>query len=466
MNKAVMKLKILNIFLVFIFLLIACETESNDLDIFEAFSVSGRIVDRQNLPIAGVKLFYNDDNYTLSDAEGFWSITNLSGKVIIYPIKENIVFDKNMIEVFKKETNIVFTAIEDHTIFLPPEKVKDWITSMQLANGLLESTESSNFVSLYDNSLSILFFTAAGEFEKAEKTLDYFNSKVEAELLSGTGGFFQFRNKEGENGNRTWLGDNAWLVIAINNYHHHAQNQKYQTMAQNITTWIRSLQDVDGGLWGGYNANGTQIHKVMEGIITAFNAVEGYDDFHKNILTYLKNNRWVASENLLVAWPENPAYNHALDLHPLGFGILENYHVGVLENTDRYLNTQIATVTEKQITGYCFDEDKDVVWLEVTAQMALAYKNAGNTEKAGNLITEIEKIVVMSSLHLDTMGIPYTTNQATSFGAGLLWENADLTPAISSTAWYLFAKMNFNPFTVGKIKNVPIIDRFWVGVRI
>lgn len=168
---------------------------------------------------------------------------------------------------------------------------ENWISSMQSLNGLLESTERSDFVSLYDNSLTILYFTAKGDFEKAEKTLDFFNAKMETELLSGSGGFYQFRNKEGENGSRTWLGDNAWLLIALNNYHFHAKNNKYQVMAANLTTWIRSLQDEDGGLWGGKNADGTQIHKVTEGIITAFNAVEGYDDFHKNILRYLKNER-------------------------------------------------------------------------------------------------------------------------------------------------------------------------------
>ena len=339
---------------------------------------------------------------------------------------------------------------------------QNWIGAMQLENGLLESTERSNFVSLYDNALSILFFTSEGEFTKAEKTLDYFNAKMETELLNGSGGYYQFRNKEGENGNRTWLGDNAWLLIAINNYHFYAKNNKYQAMANHLSTWIRSLQDIDGGLWGGKNADGTPIHKVTEGILTAFNAVEGYDDFHKNILRYLKNERWEATENVLVAWPENPTYTYALDLHSLAYGILEAYDEDILDNTSRYLNTQIATVTTQEITGYCFDEDKDVVWLEGTAQMAMAYKSAGSTTQAQELITQIEKTFINSSLHVNSNGVPYASNYATSFGAGMLWDHADVTPAISSTVWYLFAKQNFNPFTIGKNKNMPVSDRFWV----
>lgn len=337
-----------------------------------------------------------------------------------------------------------------------------WLSSMQLANGLVESTERSNFVSLYDNALTILFYTSQGEYKKAEKTLDFFNTKMETELLPGAGGFYQFRNKEGENGNRTWLGDNSWLLIAINNYHFYAKNNKYQAMANHLNAWIRSLQDTDGGLWGGKNEDGTPIHKVTEGIITAFNAIEGYDDFHKNILTYLKNKRWDAIENVLVAWPENPTYTYALDLHSLAYGILEGYDSVLLENTSRYINTQISTVSTQEITGYCFDEDKDVVWLEGTAQMAMAYKSAGSATQAQELIIQIEKTAINSSLHDNSNGIPYASNYATTFGSEMLWDHADITPAISSTVWYLFAKQNFNPFTIGKNKNIPVSDRYWM----
>lgn len=163
-----------------------------------------------------------------------------------------------------------------------------------------------------------------------------------------------------------------------------------------------------------------------------------------------------------MAWPENPRYNYALDLHSLAFGILEDCDSAILENTSRYLNTQIATVTTQEITGYCFDEDKDVVWLEGSAQMALAFTSAGSVSKAQELIAEIEKTFINSSLHNNSNGVPYTTNYATSFGAGMLWDHADVTPALSSTIWYLFAKQNFNPFAVGKIKNIPISERFWL----
>ena len=380
-----------------------------------------------------------------------------------------------MLNSCNKETENIIAEVTVPTIALAPteatpESTNDtathqailWVSTMQEDNGLFQSSEYSNSVSLYDNALAILLFTAQNDFEKAERTLDYFDARVTTELEHEKGGFYQFRNKQGENARRTWLGDNAWLLIAINNYHHYAKNQKYEVMAAALTKWIISLQDSDGGLWGGYDTDGSRIHKITEGIITAFNAVKGYNTFHKNILEYLNINRWDASDNVLTAWPENPTYNYALDLHTLGYGILEDYNTNVLENAARYTTTQMATISLNTITGYCFDEDKDVIWLEGTAQMAVAFSTAKKTTESQMLLAEIEKSFISSNLNGNAKGIPYTTNHGTSYGAGILWDNADLTPALSATIWYIFAKQDFNPFTIQKSKNVPQEERFWL----
>ena len=369
------------------------------------------------------------------------------------------------------ETNIFLPEeVESKPLQKPEEityssfdKTKNWITNAQMANGLLESSENTNFVSLYDNALAALVFIRQGQFEKAEHIIDFFESKMQLELSAGTGGFYQFRDQNGENGSRTWMGDNAWLLIAINHYHEAYGNQKYAQLASGLENWLRQLQDNDGGLHGGFNEDGSVIPKVSEGIITAFNAVPGYDDFHKNILSYLSKNRWSANETTIVAWPENSAYNYALDLHALSYGAFKEFHKKTLSETERYVNTQIATVSGIEVSGYCFDEDKDVIWLEGTAQMAVAYHQSGNTAKAEQLITEIEKTIITSTASEHSSGIPYTTNHGTTFGTNTLWDHADIAPALSSSAWYLFAKMGFSPLALGKQKNIPEADQFWIS---
>ncbi len=340
-------------------------------------------------------------------------------------------------------------------------ETSNWLGKMQLPNGLLESTENGDFVSLYDNALAAIAFTALKKYDKAEAIFNYFDSQIDNELLKDNGGFYATRNKQGDHHDRIWMGDNAWLLIALNNYHEATGTNKYDRLAIELEIWIRSLQDVDGGLFGGENEDGTSIHKVTEGIVTAFNAVKGYDDFHKNILMYLKNERWDSNENLLIAWPENPTYKYALDLHTLGYNIFENFPTSVLYQADRYKNTQTSTLTGEDIVGYCFDEDQDVIWLEGTAQMAVAFQNAGLDGEANMLIEQLEKTFIKSTTLVNAKGLPYTANYGTTYGAEELWDHTDITSAISSSVWYLFAKLKFNPLALGKNKNVPNQDKFW-----
>jgi hypothetical protein len=232
-------------------------------------------------------------------------------------------------------------------------------------------------------------------------------------------------------------------------------------MASELNSWLRSLQEEDGGLRGGTNEDGTQINKVTEGIITAFNAVKGYDAFHEGILRFLQEQRWDWNEQVLITKTENPAYHHALDLYSLGSLILEDFPTEVLYKAERFLNTQTSTTSGLTISGYCFDDDKDVVWLEGTAQMALAFESAGLTTNSAALVRTLEETFINSAAAQGASGIPYTTNFGTTFGASFLWDHADTAPTISSSAWYLFLKNDFNPFALELAKGIPLESQFW-----
>lgn len=343
--------------------------------------------------------------------------------------------------------------------------VYSWLSSMQNENGLILSSENGKYISLYDNALAAITFSRFGDYQKAEKIFDFFTSKLDSEFYQSPGGFGQLRTADGipvENAPRRWLGDNAWLLIAINNYHHLANNNKYDSLAASLTQWIVSLQDDDGGLWGGYNANGSKISKIAEGNIDAFNAIPGYIDFHKKLLEYLKNVRWDMHRKELIAWADNPAYRYALDLHSWSYCIFEDFPIEVISNAKKFETRQKSTVARKTIHGYCFDEDRDVVWLEGTGQMCIAFQKANKTEQAKRFLNEMNKNFIQSSLYPNTYGLPYTTNSGTSYADDKLWEGADTNPAVSSTVWYLFASLSFDPLEIGYRKNIPLEDKFWL----
>lgn len=345
------------------------------------------------------------------------------------------------------------------------DSIYNWFINMQNDNGLLLSSEGGRYVSLYDNALSALVFTINGDFENAEKIFDFFESRIENEMLVSPGGFGQMRTINGipiDNRPRRWLGDNAWLLIAINNYHNLKGNNKYQHLATTLSNWIISLQDDDGGIWGGFKENGDTISKIAEGNIDAFNAIPGYNEFHKKLLVHLKNVRWDQSKKVLIAWADHPKYEYALDLHSWGFCIFENFPKDVLSDADRFLTTQKSTISNQLITGYCFDEDKDVVWLEGTGQMATAFNTAKMETEAQFYLQEMRKNRVQSIAFPNTYAFPYTVNHGTSFSSSDLWNGVDTNPSISSTAWYLFGMLKFDPLELGRKKNVPQEDKFWL----
>lgn len=436
----------------------ACEEEEKEMIVDTTFTISGKVVDAESKGVSGVEIRFGSGSVT-TNAQGFWSVSDLTEKVILTPVKADFTFTPATREVSADETDILFSAAS--TIIPNEQLVLNWFKALQLSNGLLETSEGSNVVSLYDNALSALVFIKYGEIARAEKIFDFFNARISSELQSGKGGFSQFRDRNGIHGNLRWLGDNAWLLIALNNYKATTGNTKYDNLSSQMTSWILSLQDSDGGVWGGYNADGTRIHKVTEGNIDAFNAVVGYTSFHKNLLTYFKNNLWDANDKNLMAWPDNPTYRFALDVHAWSYCVFKNFPVSALTSASRFVTTKTATLSGKQTKGYCFDIDKDNVWYEGTGEMVVGFNQAGLINDANLYLLELEKVIVSSKTFQKASGIAYASNGGTHYGTSVLWEGADTKPAVSSGAWYLFGKSKFNPFLIEYNKNIPSEDIFW-----
>jgi len=297
--------------------------------------------------------------------------------------------------------------------------------------------------------------------QEQKTSLIFFDQRIDSELKNGVGGFSQLRDINGSPNGHRWMGDNAWLLIALNTYKAKTNSNAYDNLAMELKLWLQSLQDQDGGLWAGYGYDDKRLNsKVTEGNIDAFNAVKGYTDFHREILSFLEEDRWLDNEKDLVAWPTNPQYLYALDVHSWSYLIFEEFPESTLTSPQRFLTTQLAN-NGNEVTGYCFDEDKDTVWLEGTGQMALAFGQAGMTSEKEVYLAEMEKALTQSSFYANSSGFAYATNPGTTYGSTPLWNGADTNIALSSGAWYLFAKQGFNPFEVEREKDMPVSEMFW-----
>ncbi len=441
-------------------LLLSCSREAMPEPGPVPYDVSGRVADRFGIGVEGVSIYHSAAESVSADGEGFWTIPHLSGRDTLWPVAQGFTFTPLSVEVDGPASNILFEAsrIPDATEAM----LFNWFSQQQLDNGLLESAENGNIVSLYDNALAAMVFMLRGNVARAEKIFDFFNARITTELKSGPGGFSQLRERNGTPNNHRWMGDNAWLLIALNTYKSLTGSNRYDLLAAELSNWLISLQDSDGGLFAGYDASGALMnYKVTEGNIDAFNAISGYTSFHSRLLGFLKRDRWDAATQSLVSWPGNPPYLFALDLHPWSYSIFEQFPVATLTEARRFLTTQTAT-NGVEVTGYCFDEDKDAVWPEGTGQMAVAFGLAGMTQEKELHLSELKKLLIQSQVYANAAGFPYASNPATGYGADALWPGADTNIALSGAAWYLFAAFDFNPFAAGRRKDIPAGERFWV----
>lgn len=440
-----------------ILLLFSCKKEN---DIIQ-YAISGRVTDSFGNGMEGVQVFYNQNESTITDNQGYWEIADLNGQNTITSFANDYAFAPLEIQVIGSSENLIFIGTR-----VPNEvetQIFNWFDNQQLSNGLLESAENGNVVSLYDNALAAMIFMLRDDFTKAEYIFDFFNARISSELTVGNGGFSQLRNSNGVPNNHRWMGDNAWLLIALNNYKDRTGFTTYDNLASELSNWLMSLQDTDGGLFAGYtSSNSLMAFKVSEGNIDAFNAIHGYTAFHSQLLSFLEIDRWDAVDQNLMAWPSNAPYLYALDLHPWSYLMFNEYPVSALTTAERFLTTQTAT-NGVEITGYCFDEDRDVVWPEGTGQMALAFDIAGMHSEKELYLTEMENILIQSESYWNAAGFPYASNPGSVYGSDALWASADTEIAISGGAWYLFAKYGFNPFAIGRDKIIPLSDMFWIN---
>ncbi len=444
------------ILLTSVLLVISCQKEEAKL-----YSVSGRVINHLNVGLEGVRVQHSSSEYVLTDEHGYWTVLDVVNQTAITPTFSNYTFTPASMEVQSVASNIVFVGTPRKTE--NQDKIYNWFKNQQLTNGLLESAENGNVVSLYDNALAAMVFMLKEDYDEAEGIFNFFNTNIDSELKNGVGGFSQLRDRNGFANNHRWIGDNAWLLIALNNYKERTGKVTYDNLATEISDWLVSLQDTNGGLFAGYGADNSLLnYKVTEGNIDAFNAIAGYTNFHSDLLYFLEKERWDEIDKNLVAWPTNPTYLYALDLHPWSYSIFKEYPVSALTTAQRFLTSQTAT-NGIQITGYCFDEDKDVVWLEGTGQMALAYGIAGMQSEKEFYLKEMENNFIQSVTHSNSAGFPYASNSGTHYGNGMLWAGADTEIAISGGAWYLFAKYGFNPFAVSRNKDIPTDKMFWLN---
>lgn len=317
--------------------------------------------------------------------------------------------------------------------------IYEWLLHQQEHTGILGNQENEYFSGLYTNALAAICYIHEGDIARAERVFSLFNGRLDvAKALPG--GFPQFweaNTGQPHLDSDRWIGDNAWLLIALNHHYYKTGKHTFAEMRQTIAEWLISLQDVDGEIKSGFNQDGLMYWKSTEGNLDCYAALIDYPAERNKIGRFLREEMWVPGEGRFRMG--STVSESALDCLSLGVAALGRDYSRALQYAEAaLLCQQISDATGNAVTGFCDFTTRDRIWLEGTGQMVVAYHVAGQEDGMQRFLGELDKAVMPSSRFAGTVGLPCHTNNPA-------WTTGSTTIFVPSQAWYLFGVWQFNP---------------------
>ncbi len=361
--------------------------------------------------------------------------------------------------------------------------------SFEPANGgsaLHPTLENTAFT--YDNALAAIALYACENEEKARRVVDalvvavatdrhYADGRLRNAYRSGVqssaegsvllpGYWDANANMWVEDGYQVGsaTGSTAWGALALLTAHEEADEPVFLQTAMNIMTWVnRETRDPDGsGYFGGYFGHEPtpqlQTWKSTEHNIDVHAAnvwlsdVEGGADWTlaaQNAETLLES-MWRPGQGSLHIGtvPDSDRPN----LSSSGLDAQLWAPIGVASFSDRAERILAWTEVNHGVqgpdgVGFDFNEDRDGIWLEGTAQAALTYRLTNAPEKAEPLFETIAANFAPDGLLYATVDEQLTTG----LSVGPDSEPGDFKyfrlQHVGATAWAALAALDWNPFT-------------------
>lgn len=121
-------------------------------------------------------------------------------------------------------------------------------------------------------------------------------------------------------------------------------------------------------------------------------------------------------------------------------------HPGILGCAEHHHRTQ-----DQGFTGFDFNDDRDGVWFEGTAHLAVAYAAAGQDTAAESLRSELRRAQETPPFG-DDSGLAAASREGLTTGFNFFFFRR---LHVGATAWNVFAQARFNPFTARSLPGEP-----------
>jgi len=280
------------------------------------------------------------------------------------------------------------------------------------------------------------------------------------------------------------VGNNAWAMIALLALYQHTGNQCYLDSARRLGNVIRAYRH-NSGTYQGFLGGTENIEAltpeapILRGYASAEHSIDIYAAFnamfqitgeprwqadaeHARILVekmWDNDNRcyWAGTVNEQTIYTPtiNPGQPFLIPVDVQAWSVMSlpdtlKLHPDALDCAERNHRN-----THHNFTGYDFNNDKDGVWFEGTAQMAVAYEVAGKTAMAQSIREQLRKAQIPASFPpspsgfiSDGNGIPAACHDGLTTGfdppEGIFHYPRRLH--IGAASWNVFAQLKVNPY--------------------
>ena len=280
----------------------------------------------------------------------------------------------------------------------------------------------------------------------------------------------------------THTGNLAWVMIALLEYYDKYGGDRYLESAQRLGDWIvaNTFEDdsIDGYSGGGegWNTDETNNYHQLSWKSTEHN-IDAYvafmrlygatmDIIWKERALHAKRfvqKMWNEQKNHFMVGTQADGATINTDVLPLDvntWGLLalgeqERFGIGIDWALSSCKSNHVCP-NQPSFEGFDFNDDKDGVWFEGTAQMALALKMIEREKEAKKYLSELEKAQVESKNN-NCKGIVAACHDPITTGIWLSTVDENGNPDkvewfyynrlhVGATAWYIFAKEEYNPF--------------------